>query len=268
MANEPIKCFSQHLLALVGTYVTADESVRDQYAKYGVPPSAERIHFVYSGVPVIHDDKWYVLTAGHSIAPYVDAIAKQQIFSTGVSLVDSLGTDDPVSPAFPFEIKDNFDFAIDEPEIGLDYAMLRLSQNHVDLIKTNVVTPLKMELSDSGGLLLDRNHVAMGFPTEKTDLLSVNPGGINDIYLKPYSVPILRNNNDDCEFPRFVGRIKNMDNLDSIVGISGGPIFCFSDDGKRYTIAAVQSRWDPKTKTVYATEISSIIRHFSARNEA
>jgi hypothetical protein len=43
------------------------------------------------------------------------------------------------------------------------------------------------------------------------------------------------------QFPRFIGKISDDCTLDSIRGMSGGPIFGFDKEGNRYWIVAVQS---------------------------
>ena len=254
----------RHLVALTGTFVHASPEQRSTYAKNGVPPEAKRLHYTFSGVPVVFNGEWYVLTAGHAVIPYIEGIRSQQIFSTGGTLFDSINHPEEESPWMPFEIADYCEYMIDDESLGLDYAMLRLSSNHTDLISTRDIVPLVLSPELPEGFVCEDRCILAGMPTEHGELLSVSPGKQNEIFMKPHTVPIRRTADDALPYPRFVGQIANMHGIDSIVGMSGGPIFGMSND--QYTVVALQSRWTQNTRTVYATQTTGICQHFSKQN--
>ena len=252
----PFEFFARRLVAFVGTYVLADDVARPSRSS-----PAPRHHYVYSGVPVALFGNWYVVTAGHSILPYCKAIDEKSIIATGGSIVDSFGVLASKSKGFPFNLRDHCLYSIDEPDDGLDYALIKLSQNHVDLLSTNSVMAFRMG-TESDETREYSNYVAFGLPDEKSDLVSSDPGNLNYVNLQPWSVPISRLDDDDCTNPRFVGRIKALSGIDSIVGISGGPIIAFSEDNEYYRLAAIQSRWHASTQTIFATQVEASAKHF------
>jgi hypothetical protein len=212
-------------------------------------------------VPVVFNAEWYILTAGHAVKPYLDGIRSQQIFSTGGALFDSVASIDTEANWFPFEIADYCEYVIDDESLGLDYAMLKLSSNHSELIKNRNILPLYLTMNDHEEIQSSAMCIVAGMPDEHGTLLSTEPGVRNNIFMRPSTVPVIREDDDSRPFPRLVGRIKSMENLRSIVGMSGGPVFGFANDS--YTIVAIQSRWNKNTKTIYATKTTSICRHFA-----
>ena len=265
MANtesDPFTLLCRHLVALTGTYVIAPPEQRQSFREIGVPPDAERIHYTFSALPVVFDDEWYILTAGHAVIPYVEAIQTEKIFSTGGALLDSLASGDVDSKWIPFEIADFCEYMIDDESLGLDYAMLKLSSNHTALIQTRNVLPLFLTPNESEHIRNDPRCILAGMPSEFGELLNTEPSKRNEIFLRPTTIPLERKGDDQLPFPRLVGTIKTMDDLQSIVGTSGGPIFQFGND--QYTAVAVQSRWHEPSRTVYASQTTEICKHFAS----
>jgi hypothetical protein len=60
------------------------------------------------------------------------------------------------------------------------------------------------------------------------------------------------------QLPRFVAEIADLGDLQSIEGMSGGPVFGLArQDGRlKYWPVAVQSSWDRRTKTIYACPLA------------
>ncbi len=267
---DPIQMFCRHIIALVGSYVVPNERDRSLFVTEGVPPSAERIHYVYIGVPVVLNGKWYALTAGHSVISFMKGIRSNQIVSTGGSICDFYGPINSTDLAIPFEIKDYCKYMIDDPGLGLDYAMLELSENHARLLAANKTIPYDTSGSCHETSESEREYcLVLGFPSEDTELVSCKPGRINHISVCPHILPILRLKNDDAVYPRFAGRIHGMGNLKSLVGFSGGPIFGLDEDdeGMTYTIEGIQSRWARSRLMTYGTRMPAILDHFAKTQE-
>ena len=91
----------------------------------------------------------------------------------------------------------------------------------------------------------------------------------NEIYLGPTFLNIERFNEKpdgfpDVDFPLFYGRVIIGDDLISIDGMSGGPIFAFHRNKKgemKYWLVALQSRWRPKSHIIVACP-TKILGHF------
>jgi hypothetical protein len=56
-------------------------------------------------------------------------------------------------------------------------------------------------------------------------------------------------------YPRFVGKLSDDLPLDTIKGMSGGPIFGFDQECSRYWIVAIQSSWLPERKITFGCPI-------------
>ena len=261
-AHDPFTLLFRHLVALTGTYVVPSPEQRESFREVGVPPDAKRFHYTFSALPVVFNDDWYVLTAGHAVIPYVTGIQEGKIFSTGGALLDSFASGDVDSRWMPFEIFDYCEFMVDDSSLGLDYAMLRLSPNHIALMRTRNVLPLFLSPDEPEGIRDDCRCVLAGMPSEYGELLSAEPGKRNEIFMRPSTIPVIRNEDDQCPYPRLVGTVKAMDELRSIVGTSGGPIFQPVNEG--YTAVAIQSRWHKRSRTIYASLTTAICKHFSS----
>ena len=60
------------------------------------------------------------------------------------------------------------------------------------------------------------------------------------------------------KFPQFIGQLDQKFDIDSIVGMSGGPIIGVGEDTQGnycYWIVAIQSRWLPERKIVFGCSL-------------
>jgi hypothetical protein len=259
-----IEWFGRHVVSILGTYVIPKDADRATFASKGVPPEATRLKFAYTGLPAIVDGRWYIVTAGHILERHLPAIQDRLAFSTGCSIADCFGPIKTGNLSFPFDMVDACEYWIHNPKIGLDYAMLKLQQNHADLLKGNGIVPYlpSQELFTFASRM---DHLLLlGFPEENTELLSVEPGGLNYLHVQPSMLPVERSpNTEEIPYPRLKGVVKDRGSLKSIVGMSGGPIFATESNGTGYTVAGIQSCWLPRSNTIFGTNIESIIRHFT-----
>jgi hypothetical protein len=261
LAREGHLLLGRHLVAIVGTYVRPDSDVQwRQFNLLGVPPEAHRIQFAFTGVPTIFENQMYVLTAGHAVGEYLRAVCERQIFSTGNSLVDSFGVENPSMHGIPLEIDEAETIVVNAPDSGLDYAMIPLNVNQRRLLHANGVVPYT--LSPASPVYDVKQCIAAGFPSERTSLLATYPGIQNDIYLQPIFLPISTLLDEERQFPMLHGRIERMGDIESIVGISGGPILGFVEPDQ-YTVVAIQSSWHRPSREIFATKVEEIAKHFS-----
>jgi hypothetical protein len=255
----------QHVVSFVGTYALCEPSEREHFETVGVPPHAGRQLLSFTGTPVQLLDTLYIVTAGHIFSKHVPIIESQRAFLTGGSLADCFGPTKTQNKSFPFNLFESVEHWVYEPSLGLDYAMIRLSENDAELVRSNAIVPyapsdeLYKFAHDSDKLLL------LGFPEENAELTDWSPGGMSHIRVVPSVVPVKRLKHKPTElYPWICGEIIHMGNLNSIVGISGGPLFATKEDdtGGHYTVAGIQSSWNSRSRTIQAMGIDCIVDHF------
>ena len=164
-------------------------------------------------------------------------------------------------------IRDSCEYWIDDPDAGLDYAMLKLSVNDTNLLKANGTIFYTPSQAHYNLTAISRNLFLMGFPEEASELADWQPGGETNIFSKPYLLPVFRDiERETGRYQMICGQLLNLHQLNSIVGMSGGPIFASirNKTGTDYTLAGIQSSWIKRTGTIYATRIDSIVEHFWA----
>src|SRR5262249_39874839 len=86
------KQFSRRLVALCGAYITLDTQGR---------PTKETF-FCYTGFLIELDGRWYMVTAGHCLEEFFQALAHPQIKVTGVALAGGFGTASDAVITVPF----------------------------------------------------------------------------------------------------------------------------------------------------------------------
>jgi hypothetical protein len=140
---------------------------------------------------------------------------------------------------------------VDEDNLGLDFGLIALNSNNIQLLEANHVVPVSEANMRTAGDRARSWHLIIGFPECFQDN-ELHPDGRIDHRLSPVMVGV-----DELEpppsdlpatqFPRFVGKLS--DNVDiDIVGMSGGPIIGFSLDRRSYWVVAIQSKWLAKRK--------------------
>jgi hypothetical protein len=233
--DNPIADAQAHLLRLFQRHFVA---LRVSVSK----KAAAEMNDTYSAFVLSVCDDWYLVTAGHCLDKITKAIA--QGFEVKADLFDGLGTNAKFKTSIPFDYRGAEPTSLDE--FGADYGVLRLSYLYRKQLEANGVVPI----DENGWLLRPSNYaplayLLLGIPDELTQQsgavmrywCSVNP--IEELPDRPDYI-------DEPSVPTFYGRILLQDDVNSIVGMSGGPIFSmqYSDDGKlKYWLHALQSGW-------------------------
>jgi hypothetical protein len=245
----------RHLVCLAGTYQPIDANEE---------PNGPVQPFIYPAWILSICDTWCLVTAGHILKRLDEPLNSKRIRLTGCVLVDSLGPD-AVSPLhIPFDYQRLPKFYIEDEEAGLDFGLIALSPYYRGLLEINKILPVTERDWQYQDKLEFGQYMMVGFPKELTEIQSPRNGLIPvSVYPTVIWVTKLENPPDDLpdtRHPRFVGKLSDDFPLDSIVGMSGGPIFGFAKEGDRYWIVAVQSSWLPERKLTFGCPVPVFAR--------
>jgi len=130
-----------------------------------------------------------------------------------------------------------------------------LSPYFKNLLEANGVVPV----TEKDWLYIDQVqfglHAVLGFPSEFREDTRFRRG--NRVMVTAYPTLLWIDEIKDSpeinkkSYPRFVGRLHDISPLTTLSGMSGGPIFGFSEDGMKYWIVAIQSGWRESQKLVF-----------------
>jgi len=199
-------------------------------------------------------NRWFLITAGHCLTNI------KQLLSDGYqivecSLIDSLGPDAGNRIPIPFPYEPNNALVVDNDEF--DYGAIALSDYYRRLMEKNNIRPLNEEVWLDQPTMPEA-YVLCGFPAETTKF--------NTAFVETSSTQILirriENPTDLLKKVRpglFYGQIRLDQDLKSIKGMSGGPIFAFQKDKEgriRYWLVGLQSSWVPDKQIIIAHPIT------------
>lgn len=208
------------------------------------------------------ESELYLVTAGHAIEDLNLAIEAGYLLSN-CSLIDFVTNDGEATP-FHFELGE-FLYAYEEG--GVDYATIKLSLLYSDMMRNIGVKSFRPAdcLEPSSAAML---YVVYGAPLEWTEHI---PAQGRQDFLKSCPTPITLDRMEDHivddNFRRMVFKVTAMPKsehkgpLDSIVGMSGGPVFAFrqTDQGLKYWLVGLQSKWKRNQKELLVCPITFLI---------
>lgn len=254
--REQLRIYFRHIVAVAGAY----EHI------HGCGIRKPQKPFYYSSAVIEVHGSWYLLTAGHNVEKMEAATTRQDM-----KLV-ACGLDDTYAPAsqdktpiqcFDFEGAHCFYRHTD----GLDFGLIHIRPHFRELLKANGVQPLTEQHWSSSDVDACDVFLMIGFPEDSIHPgVTFSPGYYNARVKGAPSVILidrLVNPPADCPttpYRRFVGQIRAEYEVGSIVGMSGGPIFCFKGhDFEPYFVAAIQSTWLERKKITFGCPIPVII---------
>jgi hypothetical protein len=200
----------------------------------------------------------FFLTAGHILEDLELARNSNDIKFTSAVLADTFGVKRVSNIPIPFDLKNAKLLHINDEEEGLDFGVIHLSTYYVRLLAANGVVVLEEANWARQNEVSFDCYAMLGFPEEFVSE-DVNDAGEGIVYPSmfrvhrheppPADTPITRH-------PRFVGRIDQDLPLNSVKGMSGGPIFGFSIGAEtRYWVVALQSTWRAQSRIVYGCSL-------------
>ena len=206
--------------------------------------------FIVTAFVLSVEDEWFLVTAGHCLRD-IETIKTRGAEITSCALVDTLGEGAEFKYTIPFayERASPHYLSSDYPEF--DYGMIPLSRYYRQLLEANNVQPLSEQVWNKQpddfdffkliGVPFELLHFTNEFVEVTTALFDVEA-----LDKLPEGFP-------EPSIPQFVGKIHLAEDIDSIDGTSGGPIFGFKEipTGElRYWLVALQSRWYPTSQIV------------------
>lgn len=198
------------------------------------------------------EEKWYLITAGHSISKIEELTTQHGYRISKCLLIDSLGAGAKYPHPIPFVYEKANPTCISD-ERDFDYGFLEVSSYYRKLLEANKVKPLDEEVWKKRPKKLDF-YLLLGIPGETVNVkpknIEFNPTLFSIEYL-----PNRPNGFSETIIPQFYGKIILDDEINSIEGISGGPVFGFYENEKgemRYWVVALQSTWLPKSHIISA----------------
>lgn len=254
-----MKTMGQHLVVLVGQY----KSVNDDGS-----PLGEGI-FSFSGCLLGAADHYFWMTAGHCLKDHLDTPIRNgnlQLFDGGFADYFGLNVGDK-KYRVPFTYSPGDGFYVEDAGRGLDFGFIPLDSLTVKCFLANGVKPV-----GPVDWLTDRetkfDHYKMyGIPAHlnkfERDASGQPRGGIQPVMV---SIDPLDRMSDENLLSNewFFGRLNpNAGDLKDIAGMSGGPIYGFTrlEENKwTYKIIALQSRWFPRTRTIFGCSLPSVVQ--------
>lgn len=250
-SESDLQIFLKYLLnstvAIAGTYRHTRGNAQQERA------------YAYSGCLVASRDHWHILTAGHAIKDHIRDISSDGVEVTGRVLADCFGASANHIDPLPFDPVDRVDHA-HYVEGDLDYALFTLTSTEREALQKNGLKALPFRSEPLSVTAFERYFI-VGFPESSTE--AVPTDGKACVNLQPVCIPVVPNSNCETANGRLAFTIIDQGNLESIVGLSGGPVFGINrhDDQLLVYLVAIQSSWD-KNKTAFACKIEDVFNHY------
>jgi hypothetical protein len=242
----------RHLVSLSGTLVKLDRQGNDV---------SDAHFFACSGFVVSLGEDWYLLTAGHVLHEFDEALRSKEYRLASCGLADYFGPDAKVPYPTPFVFEDAKLAFVDNADLGLDIGLIPLREYYrTSLSKNGVapVTPINWRAQDQVQI---EHYALLGFPDELTgresDVKAAGAqvqGGVRPVLMFLNPVDAVPDENPNPVVPWFAGELRDKSQIKSVKGMSGGPIFGYKTlpDGRQfYWVVAVQSRWREQSRIVF-----------------
>jgi hypothetical protein len=237
-----IQSFGRHLVALCVTF-------REKDSREPLPS------FRAYACTLLHiDGRNFLLTAGHILSELHQALKSEEVEILNAVLQDNFGTERICDLPIPFDLKSADMFFIDDAEEGLDFGVIALRPYYMNLLAANKMVALAEENWASQHTVHFDLHLMFGLPVEYTSD-RVNADGEGSVAATMFGVKCLDELPEGIpttRYSRFVGELNPNLALESVRGMSGGPILGFNlTPPMRYWVVALQSTWLPDRRLVF-----------------
>lgn len=240
-----VRFFCRHLVSLFIVYRPKNSTEADKSH-----------HFLAcSGTLIeIHGQVFY-LTAGHVLKKIEEQLwGNQNVEIPAVRLVDNFGLG-PGHLSIPFDLAGTPLFYIDDEADGLDFGVIHLRSYYVRLLAKGGVIALDEQRWRYQHRVEFQRYEILGLPAESTSgcLSSSGVGLVTPTMFPVRRLEALPEDAKETTYQRFVGQIVPELPIDSIEGMSGGPIFGFryKDSELRYWVVALQSSWYRSRRIIF-----------------
>jgi hypothetical protein len=252
-----LKLFGQHMVALCVTYWTPGS------------PADEAPQFTsYPGVLLNIYGRICFLTAGHSLQELDEALHSPNVIFGASTLVDNFGLNTVCQKPIPFVLKSEDLFYINDDDDGLDFGIIALDSYYVRQLAANGIIPISEKNWRNQTEVKFDAFVMFGLPAE---FASKHLNASDEAVIAPTLIPVRKVEADTkaTTYPRFAGKVTLTPELNSLKGMSGGPIIGISIGIEvRYWIVALQSSWIPQSGLIFGCPIPVIASLMTEWGEA
>lgn len=214
-----MKFFCRHLIAICATIEFKESEQEPKFV-------------AYSGTLIRFGNSIFVLTAGHILKTLDQTLKNEKIALKSVMLVDTFSLKPISDLPIPFTLKTEHIFYVDDDKEGLDFGLIYLEPMYVRLLAANGMVAIEEKNWLHQSNMTFDGYAMLGLPEEFTlkDGSTFGGGIVSPTMFRVKHIETLP---EDCEptlQPRFIGELDPNLNLQSVVGMSGGPIFGFKLD--------------------------------------
>lgn len=257
---DAVAFMSRHFVALTCEY--------EIYQKDGTVK--DRGTLVYSGFLLeLHGFQFWV-TAGHCIKDELHAgLSSGQMRIVGGSFMDCFGFEANHKQSIPYTYELGDSYFVEQPELGLDFALIPLNDLLAKGFAANNLIPITRKNWVHQPNLTFEFYRMLGIPKDRV-IKQVGKNGVMQTYVGQAMVALDAISPDDLGEPPddvkgspspawFTGRLDPGCKIESLKGMSGGPIYGFrrdKDGNLLYHVVALQSRWWPKPRTVFGCSMT------------
>lgn len=255
--QELLKRIRRHFVALGGIYVELDQQGRWK---------SEEKPFCYSGFVIEICGRWCFMTADHVFKDIDNWISKGRIKLLKCGLADYFSAEAKVKEPLHFAYEDVHKIPVDQG--GMDLGLIPLRDYYCMNLKANGVLPLSVApWKDHSPPPFDY-YALLGLPEEEMELqdrigargpqvgysMNLSLVGVQALECPPPDRVV-------SPIPRFAGVLLDDRQLDSVKGMSGGPILGISKvEGTWHcSCVAVQGSWDEGRRLIYGTPVSIVV---------
>jgi len=196
-------------------------------------------------------------------------MASGQLRITGGGFMDYFAHEATFLHSIPYRYEPGSSYYIEQPEHGLDFALILLNDLQVKAFAANKLIPI------TRGNWVHQPHLTfdfyrmLGIPKERV-ITTERPDGTLDTKVGQAMVALNRIEPDEVGDPPpdmdegpsgawFIGRLDPECTIPDIAGMSGGPIYGFRRDENGnlvYHVVALQSRWWRKSRTIFGCSMT------------
>lgn len=261
MGADILEFFCRHLIG-IGWYegrVNEDGEFAETPIFYGASGFLLQLHDELPGSCAL-------ITAGHVFADYKQRMSETKMGAKNHSLLDIWGPRSRCYEPIPFHLFDTPVHVRYDKELGVDFAVVPLPDLVLKLLGQTIIPFTKANWVLQSDITFDF-FAMLGLPNECAQQITNHKNAVESVttfqnpamlFLDPCELP---SEITPASNPQFVARIDLRADLDSIVGMSGGPILGFrkNADGQfAYWPVAIQSRWLSDSRIVVGTFVAPI----------
>ena len=189
----------------------------------------ENHHYVISTFVISIDDEWFLVTAGHCLRE-IENIKSAGYSLTRTRLIDYGGINAKHSHPIPFDFESSPTAHFGDDKY--DYGIIHISTYYRRLMESNNIIALNEEVWEKQPNKPDF-YFLLGVPDQLTERTE------DEIRIRATLLQVIKCDSVPDEFekndaPTFYGEIYTDEELTSVVGMSGGPLFSFkrTEDGQ------------------------------------